>query len=409
MLAPGKELGRSDSRKYEDNSNTLQPIIRQGGSKRQPTTKENGRAEPVRGSQNRQVLFLEPPVAHSSNLLSPRRSDVMLQSRDLESPPYGLSQPPLRPLDPSPRRIDTNSRHSDIPLRHSELPMRRSEMPSFRHVDVGDRHDITNIQVLPMRHDQPSRHDLPPRLEYPPRHELAPRHIDPSRHDLPMRHADYEISPYARRRLCSDSMKVPPSNMNNPMYPPLVRNTTYHESLRNFDDRYSERDSRINIIGPPFSTGSSNTLSRESGYCSTRPPPGVFSSSAYRRHARSYDESSSPQPPLTSIMKKSPSVSAGDGRHPDPLGRTSGSHPTYRSLPRPGKSRAPDLEDLNRYRALDRRFDLPFTGSLPRPEPRRPIGGSRLRFADAKYFHVYPDKEKKQNRVVVDDADENFV
>ena len=404
-IGAAREAGRIDGRqRYDETPNTLQPIIRQSGVKRQPIIKENGRAEPIRGSQNRQVLFLEPPVAHDSDLPSPRRGDMMLPSRDVESPPYGPSDLG-RPIDTPPmRRSEGLGRHNDIsPHRHHDLSIRRSELP-LRPL-ASDR-----LEIPDMRDIGGPRHDM---HDYSMRHDIGPRMNEPSRFDdvPPPRHVDYDMSPYTRRRICSDSMKFPPSDLDSSMYtppPPPIRNTSYHDSLRNFDDRYTERplhQPHNDVMQPHFS-GSSSALCRDTGY--SRPPTGVFGSAAYRRHARSYDECSSPQPPLTSIMKKSPSVSTGVGvgRHHDP---SRGSHPAYRSLPRPGKTRTPDLEDLHRYKSLDRRFDLPFTGSLPRPEPRRPIGGSRLRFSDAKYFHVYPDKEKKQNRVVVDDADENFV
>ena len=336
----------------------LQPIIRQPSTPRlQPIIKENGRAEPIKSSQPpRTVLFVEPPKPHTSILVNKDDS-------------------PRQPYD-------------------SSYPTRRSSSIKSHNGETLSPHMYTHS------------------------HTHSPR-------------------------------------------------GSYTEGLT----AYSERDHRyrshiddegIETIDPQFSSGSSNTLSRESGYCSPRhhlpappssysrvgldrtqsiqneppPPPAPSHNNREQSHVFTFSSAQSrsleynPVPhrgrtspvPLPSIMKKSPSVS-GDVSYYDNNPRpTDGASTRYRSLPRPGKQRDYENDNLTRYQSLDRRVDIPVAGSLPRPErrsstesnsnmsmhARRRNSSTRLRFADEKLFHVYPEKNKRQN-AVDDDTDENFV
>lgn len=398
------------------------PIIRQPSIRLQPIIKENGRAEPVRNTQPRTVLFVEPPKS---------RQDVFTHKEDLQPrPDYSNSLYPGRGTSCNVPNRNVDSRGTYYSTSRSAPPEPLSPSPYPERDSKHHRDELLEPDVYDTQFSSESSNTLSRESGYcSPRHPLTGSYrgtisgISAS-HDS---HVSPGTAPLPKRDF-RDSRDQPPSHV-----------FTFPS--------HGGRDPVYDI--PTHS----------------HPPPLVRSSS-------------SPPPPRPSIMKKSPSVGGSiytrrrdyhDHPHPFPS-RHEG--PTYRSLPRPNKTRQSSNDsELVRYRSLDRRFDIPFTGSLPRPQTRRssrsdrrmlersdsrfdfrscetsrssdtrldksdvridsrpdvrydsrssvrslresslssrrPSTGSRLRFSNEKYFHVYPDKEKRQTRD--DDADENFV
>lgn len=399
---PSSQTGNVSPQKSPRDPTNPPPIIRQPSTRLPPIIKENGRAEPVRSTQPRTVLFVEPPK---------KRPEITVHKEDPPGPrsAYDSLYPGRRSAALGSKGLNGDVRNSLYPPSRSAYP---ESHPSYLGGDSKFRSAISN--------------DVPEPDVY-----------------------DTQFSSGSSNTLSRESGYC------SPRHPPI--GSTY-------------RTPSSSVLGP-HSNPSSAIIQRE-----TRDPAHVFTFPSHGRDSL-YEaphpppplvrSSSSPPLPRPSIMKKSPSVSGSIyRRHEHP--RTEGS--TYRSLPRPNKSRHNEYDsDLVRYRSLDRRFDIPFTGSLPRPQTRRgsrsdrrldysdsrfdfraettrlsdtkldksdslydnrsegrydsrtsvrslrdtsipqrrSSGSSRLRFSSEKYFHVYSDKDKHPN--CEDEVDENFV
>ncbi|KAK7085401.1 hypothetical protein SK128_021665 [Halocaridina rubra] len=354
----------------------LQPIIRQPSKSLQPIIKDNGRSE--KSSQGRTVLFVEPPKAQSG---------ILVNKNEMPRSAYDVY-----PTRRRPREHEGDTKYEPYVHRGSYSEVRSSywadnglggyyemELPPRRYRSLDDGEDCGGIMRGQYSPDTSMARDIDYYQPYTSSFITNPPY---SARELPSRELPREYVRDPRRDISRDARGITRE---------LSREHT-RDSLRERDrDRDRDRDiDQGHIFAFP-----SRSLSSE------------------------YDH---PQP--TSIMKRSPSMSASVGRPYEKGMRRSewDRGGTYRSLPRPGKTRDEAEEDvLRKYRSLDRRFDLPFSGSLLRPEPecepcddhhqqqsqRRYSGSPRLRFADEKHFHLYHDKEKKQSGV--NDRDESFI
>ncbi|KAK7076362.1 hypothetical protein SK128_023542 [Halocaridina rubra] len=360
---------KKETREVKENI-PLQPIIRQPSKTLQPIIKDNGRSE--KSSQGRTVLFVEPPKAQSGILTN--KGDIPRSSYDVYPGRRRHMKDPNGDLRD--HRYERQGYHrgsySEVRSNNWRSMDRNYEMelPPRRYRSLDDGEDSRGGMHRQYASRDPDYH--PP---YTSNMVTSPPY---SARELPSRELPREFIRDSRREMMRDHPRG------------IARESSRDHAREMGRDRERDRE-----------------RDRDQGSVFTFP-------------SRSLDYER-PQP--TSIMKRSPSMSASVGRpYEKPLRRSEGGVcSTYRSLPRPGKNRGePEDDVLRKYRSLDRRFDLPFSGSLPRPEPgmdQQPetceeeqprYGGSpRLRFADEKHFHVYHDKEKRQSGV--NERDESFI
>ncbi|XP_042885515.1 uncharacterized protein LOC122261794 isoform X4 [Penaeus japonicus] len=451
----------------------LQPIIRQPSKPLQPIIKENGRSDNGKSSQGRTVLFVEPPKTQTGILVN--KNEVPRNTYDAYSGRRGQMKGPNGDVQHSvygSRGSYSDSLHTLHPSRGGDsmgYVDREPPMSRYRSTldDRGDGVDMLEPQYSPSSSNTLSRdsgycslrgtlrgstgaiatspyasrehsrdlirdhsrdlgRDHPRDLSRDHSRDLTRDHSrdlvrdlsrDHSRdlnRDLSREHSRDHSRSHSRdlgrdhpRDLSRDLSRDHSRDLGRDHSRDLGRD---HRELGRDLSRDFSRDmvrDHSRELSREISRDHSRDLGRDQGHVFTFPS---------RVNSNEYDSMITRSPPPASFMKKSPSVSASVGRHYDfpPRGSESG---TYRSLPRPSKPRGTEAETLLKYRSLDRRFDLPFSGSLQRVEPdsgeetppqqRRYSGSPRLRFADEKHFHVYHDKEKKQDGI--DDMDESFV
>ncbi|CAL4127588.1 unnamed protein product [Meganyctiphanes norvegica] len=420
----------------------LQPIIKQPSTSSpplQPIIKANGRSEKSNITQGRTVLFVEPPKKHSGILLNknevpprntydpvyPGRSRLSMKGTNGEVPHMELPRDIHRKL---PRDLPRNL-SQDVP--HLAYPRLRDRSYSsgMYHGREGDYHDPPPMGRRPplMREHSISRDPREPIMRTdPPMRRYRNSMEDPfgggdlrsqqflsSSSTALSQEPGFHPPPRGPRRSGSGHSKhLPPREARMAARDPNMMRDPHISSrdprlLR--DPQHPSRDPHL----PPrekMSMQDRHLAQRAGGHILAFPP---------RTIKREYDHIPPCSPPFhpPSIMKKSPSVSAYVGHHYDDSPAVRQEHIAYRSLPRP--SRRGEREALYKYSSLDRRFDLPFSGSLPRPEPRFASdeaihqrhynsGSPHHRFADEKNYHLYHDKEKKQDGMV-DEIDESFV
>ena len=415
----------------------LQPIIRQSSAPRlQPIIKENGRLEPVKSNQApRTVLFVEPPSKPHSSILINKDERHLYDSYSNNR--TGIGSIKNHTEDSlSPHMYTNRSSYTET---LSPYPDRE---PRYR-----SHLDDEGIDSMDPQFSSGSSNTLSRESGYcSPRHHLPLGSSNSYSRGPPPPPAPQESPQYSR-----GFIKPPPIQDESPKYsrgnfmksPPTPQDKSPQYSRDNLikgppppvtDTSMYNRNSLIKRPTPPI--GETTQYSHGGLIKRPTPPKGETPPTTARdhhvftfpaSHSRSLDYSHPPQRgrtspvPLPSIMKKSPSVSGDVSNYNDKIRPIDGSNTRYRSLPRPGKMRSHEMDNLLRYQSLDRRFDIPFTGSLPRqerrfsnesnnlePTSRRRSSSTRLRFADEKLFHVYPEKNKRQN-AVDDDTDENFV
>ncbi|XP_047490345.1 uncharacterized protein LOC125039983 [Penaeus chinensis] len=448
----------------------LQPIIRQPSRPLQPIIKENGRSDNGKSSQGRTVLFVEPPKTQTGILVN--KNEVPRNTYDAYPSRRGQMKGPNGDVQHgvySSRGSYSDNLHTLHPSRGGDgmgYVDREPPMSRYRSTldDRGDAVDMMDPQYSPSSSNTLSRdsgycslrgthrgstgaiatspyasrehsrdlirdhsrdlgRDHPRDLSRDHSRDLTRDHSRDLGRDLSRDHSrdlNRDLSRDLSREHSRDHSRSHSRDLSRDHPRDLSRDLTRDHSrdLGREHSRELGRDlsrdfSRDMVrdhsreLGRDISRDHSRDLGRDQGHVFTFPS---------RVNSNEYDSMITRSPPPASFMKKSPSVSASVGRHYDfpPRGPESG---TYRSLPRPSKPRGTEAETLLKYRSLDRRFDLPFSGSLQRVEPdsgeetppqqRRYSGSPRLRFADEKHFHVYHDKEKKQDGI--DDMDESFV
>ncbi|KAK4320080.1 hypothetical protein Pmani_009021, partial [Petrolisthes manimaculis] len=297
----------------------------------------------------------------------PRDRERDLPPRDRERD-FPRDRDLVRERDLPPRERDLPPRERDLPPRERDLPPRERDLPTR------DRDLPTRDRDLP-----PRERDLPPRER-----DLIP----PRERDLPHRKSDL---PTRKSDLPTRDRDLPPRERD---LAPRERDLAPRE--RDLPPRERELIARERDL-PIREVGGGRELPRDP----TRGPP-----------VRSLSQDH--QYPV-SCMKKSPSAGGGMGRR--------GGEGGYRSLPRPAKSHRAENDALLKYRSLDRRFDLPFSGARPDPStedtvvvgvnegigstgPGIGVGNTAGRRYE-KMYHVYHDKAHHDTHH--HDMDESFV